>query len=143
MTFLPSLGMWFNGLNDFMSRSEYRPFLRAFGTNDLSSEVPSLSWLKRWSNKNPEDLVMRTASSGLGSQRLDMCIREGDLGRDDQWAELNDQWPAQMQTRISEDTLIPFAIVSAIRLRLRETRLGHYGSYYSSKGRGVYRYGGD
>jgi len=70
---------------------------------------------------------MRTASFGLGRQRLDMCIRGGNLGRDEEWARANEQWMPGLQAGISEDALIPFAIVGTLRLRLMEANVRNFG----------------
>lgn len=127
LTHFPELKLWANGLADFLKRHDYEPFLRIF--QDLSledgDELPK-HWLKRWSRKTQDDLVMRTASFGLGNQRLDMCVRGGDLGRDAQWAENNKQWEGGLQMGVSEDALVAFAVISALRLRLLETGIREF-----------------
>jgi hypothetical protein len=65
-----------------------------------------------WHDKNQEDVVMRTASFGHSHQRLDMCMKETDMSSGHLASSV-----------MQEELLVPFTIISALRLRAWETDL--------------------
>jgi hypothetical protein len=110
---IPELGLGIQNMLKFLKRCDNEPFLRVFDTSKSKNKEELLQLMRRdWHDKNQEDVVMRTASFGHGHQRLDMCMKE------------TDESSGHLASSVMrEELLVPFTIISALRLRAWETDL--------------------
>lgn len=100
-----------------MYHDEFEPFVRVFRIPPTATEEDMRKVMDaKWTDKNDDSVLMRTASFGHGRQRLDMCLREGILGVGPFGADL-------IEETISANLLVPLAIMSSFRKRAYETRL--------------------
>lgn len=104
---LPELEFTMADMYKFMHHCSNEPFVRVFDVSPTSEHGTTSAKAedvinKEWTTRPHEREVLRTASFGLGRQRLAVCIR-------------NEQ--------IRTIDLVPFAILSAYRQRVHETDL--------------------
>jgi hypothetical protein len=110
---IPELGLGIQYLDKFLRRCENEPFLRVFDTSKTKNRAELVQLMKRdWHDKNQMDVLMRTASFGHSHQRLDMCMKETGMS----------SGPLALSV-MQEELLVPFTIISALRLRAWETDL--------------------
>jgi hypothetical protein len=110
---IPELGLGIQNLREFLKRCDNEPFLRVFDTSKSKNKEELVQMMRKdWHDKNQEDVVMRTASFGHAHQRLDMCMKE------------TDKSSGHLALSVMrEELLVPFTIISALRLRAWETDL--------------------
>jgi hypothetical protein len=117
----------------FFTDCHQEPFLRVFDTTDLH-EIESRKMLDAmWDNKPNDRVVMRTASFGHGRQKLSMCVLEGeviesieDRANNDDMEDIVDFDSDDVEDLddvhgIQDEMLVPFAIIAATRMRVKET----------------------
>jgi hypothetical protein len=111
---IPERHLWMANMVDVVQYSGYQPFLRVYNSRGRTDEEMLNLMDMKWDDKNTdESLVMRTASFGHGRQSLDLCIREGKLGRPQM----------EMYKMLSQDMLIPIAILASYRARMADLGL--------------------
>jgi hypothetical protein len=110
---IPELGLGIQNLRQFLKRCDNEPFLRVFDTSKCKNKAELAQLMGRdWHDKNQEEVLMRTASFGHSHQRLDMCMKETGVS----------SGPLAWSV-MQEELLVPFTIISALRLRAWETDL--------------------
>jgi len=114
-------------MHGFFTSCYQEPFLRVFDMRGMSDTEGRKVLDAMWDNKPNDKVVMRTASFGHGRQKLSMCVKAGEViesikdkfGKEDRddLAGLDsvDDLPG-----IQDEMLIPFAIVAATRMRVKE-----------------------
>lgn len=129
---IPKLGFWMANMMDVISSPQYEPFLRVFNSSGRTeSEMFNLLMAKKWSPKNNDGMVMRTASFGHGRQRLDVCLRQGHVNSQSVFPD----WPGEepvlevMEKQTSLDLLVPFAILATYRAKQAEAGLPEFERY--------------
>lgn len=111
----PEVGLMIQNMKNFVEDCQQEPFIRVFNTYGMSKfEVQEMA-NRKWSNKNDESIVMRTASFGHGRRDVDMCIREGAIA--------GDETEGEQRTGVSERLMVPFAVMATYRMRVIETGL--------------------
>lgn len=113
---IPELKLAIANLDGFFSNYQIEPFLRVFNTRGLDDDEAKRMLDDPWDNLPNKRVVMRTAAFGHGRSRLSMCIKEGTL-REMLSLTLDDG------QGISNEMLVPFAIISALRNRVNETEI--------------------
>jgi hypothetical protein len=111
---IPELDFRIANMHQFIDSCDQEPFLRVYSTELKPEDEKKKIGNKMWSNKYDEDIIMRTASFGHGRQRLDMCVKE-ELG-----SLKSDGTPSAGY--VEDELFVPFAIITAHRLRLYEQR---------------------
>ena len=104
---IPELELAIQNLDSFVDSCFQEPFLRVF---DTTYDNPEDLMQKKWDNKKDSKVLMRTASFGHGRQRLDMCMMER-------------SFTDNIDSTVEEGLFVPFAIISAMRLRAWEKDL--------------------
>jgi hypothetical protein len=108
---IPELSLGIQYLDKFLRSCENEPFLRVFDTSKTKNRAELVQLMKRdWHDKNQGDVLMRTASFGHSHQRLDMCMKETGMSSG-----------TLALSVMQEELLVPFTIISALRLRAWET----------------------
>ncbi|KAF7897952.1 uncharacterized protein EAF01_008918 [Botrytis porri] len=111
---MPDFDLIIQGLEDSRKHAEIEPFIRVFDTQGLphsrTEKLLSPKW--NWNNRYDPNIVMRTASSGHGRQRLDMCIKENFY-----YASSGAQ---QKLDGVSDGSIMPLAVIAAFRMRMNE-----------------------
>ncbi|TAQ91398.1 hypothetical protein B7494_g352 [Chlorociboria aeruginascens] len=108
---IPELDLVISNMHPFLYGCGQQPFLRVFNVAGKARDEGIKMASKLWTNKYDESIVMRTASFGHGSQRLDMCVKEGNI---------RDGSGEQNVEGMHDDLLIPMALISAARKRVEE-----------------------
>ena len=115
---IPELDLWVANMWDFTGSCNHEPFLRVFNMHNKTLPEKQSIANSKWTNKNDDSVVMRTTSFGHGRQRLDMCVRQGNI---------DGLGSAMTQQHVPEDLLVPFAIIAVTRLRVWETAMRGFG----------------
>ncbi|KAB8291786.1 hypothetical protein EYC80_006581 [Monilinia laxa] len=111
---IPDFMMLIQGIDDARQHCEIEPFIRVFDVQGAPIEYyesliqPKWNWSPEWD----EYLMMRTASFGLGRQRLDMCVRENNFR--------TFEFEEDKYKGVSDISFVPLAIIASYRMRFSE-----------------------
>lgn len=105
-------------MHGFFTNCYLEPFLRVFNTSGLDNKQQKKMLDATWDNKPNERVVMRTASFGHGRQGITTCIKEGEV--------FNNR-TSEMDPAMRDEMLVPFAIIAATRMRVREAGIRETG----------------
>lgn len=111
---IPELDFVIGNMVDFLSRCEYEPSIRVYNAHGLDGAGRRALGDLPWSSHSGDRVVIRGASFGHGRKRLDMCLREGPI--QPQTLERTDEGA------VADELLVPFAIISALRHQVWESR---------------------
>jgi len=130
--YFPELELQIANMYDFLEAYEFEPFLRVFMTRGRTDEERQKMADAKWNNKPDENIVLRTASFGHWRKELHMCAREGELSdyklgrRSSKLRDSGYREEGQESGGISDDLLVPMAVISAERLRTWEMDLREF-----------------
>ncbi|KAL2068459.1 hypothetical protein VTL71DRAFT_16557 [Oculimacula yallundae] len=130
-TGIPELDINIWSMSKFLTDPTYEPFLRVFNWqgydyNKTAEDQGEAKLDEDWTRRPHDREIMRMAAFGEGRSDLTLCVRD--------YAEYRDgKAVAPAEPGMNEETVVPFAIIAALRQRYIETEKRSKWSTYSRR----------